>query len=117
MSKSSQWLMLVVSGALLSGSVIAADTKDMPDMKGMNMPKPSAKEAQGVGVIKSIDAKANTVTIAHEPITALKWPAMTMAFKVAQPAVLENVKPGAKVHFTLDTSTSSPTVSRITPAD
>jgi Cu(I)/Ag(I) efflux system protein CusF len=41
------------------------------------------------------------VTIAHEPIAALSWPAMTMAFKVAQPDLLKDVAVGSKVEFML----------------
>jgi Cu(I)/Ag(I) efflux system protein CusF len=56
---------------------------------------------QGSGVVQSVDAKAGTVTIHHGPISALGWPAMTMTFKAA-PEVVQAVKPGAKVTFTLN---------------
>ena len=61
----------------------------------------SAADVQGTGVVKAVDAKAGTVTIAHEPIGALGWPAMTMPFKVASPALLDKVAAGRKVQFTL----------------
>jgi len=54
--------------------------------------------ATGVGVVKAIDPAAGKVTIAHGPIEALKWPAMTMAFK-ASPELLAQVKEGNRVHF------------------
>ena len=57
--------------------------------------------AQGVGVIKSVDAKAGTITLHHGPIAALNWPAMTMTFKAA-PDALKAAKPGATVTFTLN---------------
>lgn len=56
---------------------------------------------EGVGVVKAIDVKNASITIAHDPIPALKWPAMTMPFKVADPALLKGVQPGAKVRFYL----------------
>lgn len=56
---------------------------------------------QGVGVVKSIDARAGTITIAHEAIKALNWGAMTMAFKAADPALLKTVAPGDRVSFQL----------------
>jgi Cu/Ag efflux protein CusF len=56
---------------------------------------------EGVGMIRSVNVKAMTVRIAHEPMPALKWPAMTMDFKVADPQLLANAKVGAKVRFTL----------------
>lgn len=60
-----------------------------------------AADVQGTGVVKAVDAKAGTVTIAHEPIGALGWPAMTMPFRVASPVLLGKVAVGSKVQFTL----------------
>ena len=58
-------------------------------------------ENHGVGVVQSVDTAAGRVTIAHEPIKELNWPAMTMGFKVADPALLEHVAPGSKIEFML----------------
>lgn len=66
---------------------------------------PAAASVEGVGVVKKIDAKAMSVTIDHDPIKALNWPAMVMPFKVADKAVLEGLKVGAKVRFTLSGQT------------
>lgn len=54
---------------------------------------------QGVGTVDSIDAKAGTISLNHGAIASLKWPAMTMEFKVANTALLQGLKPGAKVAF------------------
>ena len=54
---------------------------------------------QGVGTVDSIDAKAGTVSLNHGAIASLKWPAMTMEFKVANASLLQGLKPGAKVAF------------------
>ena len=56
-------------------------------------------EADGVG--RAIDAKAAKITLAHEAIPALKWPPMTMAFKVADPTLLKGLSVGTKVRFKL----------------
>jgi Cu(I)/Ag(I) efflux system protein CusF len=69
--------------------------------------------ASGEGVIKAVDAKAGTVVIAHGPIAALKWPAMTMKFKVESAAVLKGVTVGKKVHFVLKNEHGKPVVSEI----
>lgn len=90
---------LVVASFLMLGNVASA--ADMKDMKDMNMSKPATEQAQGVGVIKSIDSQAGTVVIAHEPIKAFEWPSMTMKFKVADPALLKGIAAGNKVSFTL----------------
>lgn len=88
-----------------SGDMKGMDMKDM-DMKAMEMKKgdkakksAQAKLHKGVGVVKSADAKKGTVTIAHEPVESLNWPAMTMTFKAKDKAMLDQVKPGAKVEF------------------
>ena len=65
-------------------------------------PQVSAKAAvghQGNGSVESIDAKAGTLTLNHEAIASLKWPAMTMEFSVANPSLLAGLKPGAAVNF------------------
>src|SRR5438128_42043 len=59
---------------------------------------------RAVGKVTKVDAPAGRVTIAHEAIPAIKWPAMTMTFSVRQKALLERVRPGQKVDFTLTKS-------------
>ena len=51
------------------------------------------------GTVDGIDAKAGTVSINHGPVASLKWPAMTMEFKVANDTLLKDLKPGAAVAF------------------
>lgn len=60
---------------------------------------------EAVGVVRAIDAKAAKVTLAHEAIPALKWPPMTMAFKVADPTLLKGLSVGTKVRFKLQDQT------------
>ena len=66
-------------------------------------------DVQATGVVKAMDVKAGTVTIAHQAISALGWPAMTMAFRVASPALLDKAAVGRKVQFTL-VSASDPKI-------
>ena len=51
------------------------------------------------GVVKRVDKKAKSVTIAHEPLTNLGMPAMTMSFVVKNPAWLDSMKEGARIRF------------------
>lgn len=63
-----------------------------------------AKIAQGykaTGVVKKVDAAKGTATIAHGPVKELSWPAMTMAFKVKDRALLDKLAVEKKVAFTL----------------
>lgn len=71
------------------------------------------QSASGEGVVKAVDVKAGTVVIAHGPIPVLKWPSMTMKFKVASAAVLNGVTVGKKVRFVLKNEHGKPVVSEI----
>ena len=52
---------------------------------------------QAVGTVDSVDAKELSVTLSHGPVASLKWPAMTMEFRVANASLLGALKAGAKV--------------------
>ena len=91
--------------ALAASTASAAAAHPDHDEHAGHAAAPAAGSVEGVGVVKKIDAKAGSVTIAHDPIKALNWPAMTMPFKVADKAVLGKMKPGAKVHFQLSGQT------------
>jgi len=84
---------LIDSEASLSGVIARLEA---------NQPKP-AQLATGRGMVESIDAANSLVTIRHQPIPELGWPAMTMAFKVAQPAMLRGLQRGSRVQFALAT--------------
>lgn len=57
--------------------------------------------AEGTGVVRALNAKAGTITLDHDAIPSLGWPAMTMTFKAADPALLRGVAPGQRVRFQL----------------
>lgn len=65
----------------------------------------AASTIEALGVVRAVDARAGKITLAHEAIPARKWPPMTMAFKVADPALLKDLAVGAKVRFKLDGQT------------
>jgi Cu(I)/Ag(I) efflux system membrane fusion protein len=61
--------------------------------------QPAVVGHKGVGVLNAVDAASGTVTISHEPVASLKWPAMKMDFVLANPSLASVVKPGAAVEF------------------
>ncbi|GGX20266.1 RND transporter [Pigmentiphaga litoralis] len=61
-----------------------------------------AASATTSGEVRRIDAAAGKITIKHGAISNLDLPAMTLVFHVADPAMLQNVKPGDKVRFAAD---------------
>lgn len=66
------------------------------DHKSMKAGKKGAKH-KASGTVKKVDPQAGTVTLAHGPVKSLKWPAMTMDFKVTDKAMLEKLTEGKKV--------------------
>jgi len=62
-------------------------------------PSPASVGHKAEGVVEGVDAKAGTVSVSHGSIASLKWPAMTMEFKVANEGLLKDLRPGARVTF------------------
>ncbi|WP_197420685.1 efflux RND transporter periplasmic adaptor subunit [Sphingomonas sp. CCH5-D11] len=72
---------------------------------------PMPQLAETVGRIEAIDP--TSVTISHEPVPAIGWPAMTMTFRVADPALARGYRKGDRVRFGFDQPTEGPTLRRI----
>ena len=93
---------MVVSSAnflIDAESNLKAALGGMRKADGTASAKPSAVGHRAVGVLNAVDAAAGTVTISHEPVASLKWPAMKMDFVLANPALVAGVKPGTAVTF------------------
>ena len=115
----------VFSGALAIAVLLAACTQ-APDRAGhastahtdhASGPASTARvpTAVGTGVVESVDAAAGTVTLSHEPIAGLGWPAMTMDF-LAAAALSRQVKPGDRVRFGFHAQGARFVITRIEPA-
>ncbi|NEJ23164.1 hypothetical protein GR247_23725 [Rhizobium leguminosarum] len=65
------------------------------------------------GVVNKVDAKANKVTIKHEDLKNLDMPAMTMVFRVEDPALIEKLKEGANVEFVAERVNGKLTVTNV----
>lgn len=85
----------------MSSSLLAQQKPD--GMSGMDMSKMPASTAQtsypAVGVVRGVDAPAGKVTIAHEAIKGLNWPAMTMTFTVKDKMLFDKLTVDKKVEF------------------
>jgi len=64
----------------------------MHDMDMKDMPTTT-------GVVRKIDKAQGKVTLAHERIENLNMDAMTMVFRVRDPAMLDGIKEGDRVTF------------------
>lgn len=105
-------LPFIVAMVVTALSPLAAAAQDMAGMPGMS-PAAAPAEAQGVGVVKAIDPSKGTITLQHEAIASIRWPAMSMAFKTASPDLLKGVKVGDKVQFTVKPHGMDSTVTAI----
>lgn len=62
----------------------------------------AADAAFAEGEVKKVDKAAGKVTIKHGPLASLDMPAMTMVFRVKDPAMLDQVKTGDNIRFKAD---------------
>ena len=96
--KKNKWVLLCIAlflGITFTGwSIQSADS----------VPPTNAKSAPiiGHGTIEAIDLQKHQLTIKHEAITTLKWPAMTMPFTATEKLDISQWKIGDKVKFQLD---------------
>lgn len=84
-------------------------------MAGTNRSE-SAEEHTAVGTVNSIDRAAGTINISHEAVASAGWPAMTMSFRLADPAAAAKIEPGQRIEFRFTTEGGG-TVMAIEPAE
>ncbi|GAC1550600.1 MAG: copper-binding protein [Collimonas sp.] len=69
--------------------------------------------AMSTGEVKKIDKEAGKITIKHGSLANLDMPPMTMVFRVKDPAMLDQVKLGDKIHFVAEKADGALTVTQI----
>lgn len=69
---------------------------DMSQMPGMSMDQ-SQKTYPLNGRVVAVDVASQQVTLEHDAVTELNWPAMTMPFKVADANLLQGLQPGQTI--------------------
>lgn len=96
--KTSLFVLAIIAATGMSTMPSYADEMAMP----MSTTKAHAHEAiVGTGTVVSENKTTGSVTLQHESIPAIGWGAMTMEFKVKDKMLLDKVKKGDKVQFTL----------------
>ena len=88
---------------------------DMSQMGEMGQMEGMEERVMTKGVISRIDAANGKVGIKHEAIDNLKMPAMTMVFRVADPALLKALKVGDAVRFHAENPGGKLTITQIHP--
>ena len=97
---------LAITLALSSASVVHAESTQA-----------SASVAMSSGEVKKIDKSARKMTIKHGPLENIGMGAMTMVFRVQDPAMLDQVKPGDRIQFVAEKPDGQLTVTRLHKQD
>lgn len=100
-----------LSGALARLSQQKSNELDISTMEQAQ--KTPEKILKGRGKVIAIDEKSSEITLAHEAISALGWPAMTMDFKVNNTSQLTQLKSGELVAFELKAQGEEYVIARI----
>lgn len=108
---------LIIPVVLLAAACSPPAAQDAAKTDDMNMaetatPAPAGPIA-GVGTVTAVDATAGTISVDHEPIAAISWPAMSMQFTAENPAILESIAVGDRVSFELKSATETSVITSV----
>ncbi|MGC3963359.1 MAG: efflux RND transporter periplasmic adaptor subunit [Rhodocyclaceae bacterium] len=102
---------VVVSGQFMIDSE-ASLRGVLARMASASAPAATAQVATARGVVRAVDG--HSITLEHEPVPSLQWPAMTMPFELADPTLAARAKPGDTVRFTFRNDENGAVVTDIT---
>lgn len=105
-------IMLLAAACSPPAAQDAAKTDTNMDMAQSAAPAP-AGPISGVGTVTAVDAAAGTVSLDHEPIAVISWPAMSMQFRTEDPATLQGIAVGDRVSFELKSATETSVITEI----
>jgi len=108
-------LVSIAMGCAVAFSAASYAAGDMGNMDMSNGAKQSADARNSVshGEIKKVDAANGKLTIKHGPLENLGMDAMTMVFKVKDPAMVSQVKVGDKIDFVAEEVNGALTVVKL----
>ena len=104
---------ILASLAMAHALTAQAQTAPAPGVDTSAQRSAGATAPQSDGEVRKIDKEQGKVTLRHGPIANLDMPGMTMVFKVADPKMLDNLKPGDKVKFAASNQDGAITVTAI----
>ncbi|OTP76614.1 copper-binding protein [Caballeronia sordidicola] len=104
-------LTMALSAALaVSQSVLADDMAGMKMNEAMTSPAASTKGALTDAEIKKVDTASGMVTLKHGALQNVGMPAMTMAFKAKDAAMLKQAHEGDKVKVRVEDVSGTMTI-------
>ncbi|MGE0774760.1 MAG: efflux RND transporter periplasmic adaptor subunit [Sphingomonadaceae bacterium] len=101
-----------------SGQFLIDSEASLSGVEARPIGAPSATPGKSASTLYETTGKieqitAQSVTLSHEPVPALDWPAMTMTFQLVNPALARDLKTGDRVRFGFDRPPAGPTVRRM----
>jgi Cu/Ag efflux protein CusF len=106
----------IAVGLALATSASAFAAGDMSNMDmSASSPQKAGTNASNMshGEVKKVDASTEKLTIKHGPLENLGMGAMTMVFKVKDPAMISQVKVGDKIDFVAEEVNGALTVTKL----
>ncbi len=114
---------VVASGQFLIDSEASLQNvlPTMAPQGGANLPVAKSVPQEGATATHQATGRIEQVagdklTISHGPVPSLKWPAMTMGFRTANPKLAGGLKAGQQVNFSFTQQGSDNVISQISPA-
>ena len=93
----------VIATAQPEAPAQAASISEVPQHSAeMQIAHAGQNDAHGTGTVNSVDPAQHKISLSHQPIPEIGWPAMTMEFPVAPSIDLKGIKPGTRVNFTIE---------------
>lgn len=101
LSKSAMWFRVLLQSLVLAAGLAMAAVPALAH-DGHHGGDSDRVTAEAEGVLEAIDADGRHVTLRHDPIPDLRWPAMTMDLPLRDPELASELEPGDPVAFTLE---------------
>lgn len=109
--------LIVCAGLALAAANASAQMHDHAQHNASPAASQDDPNALADGEVKKVDKDTGKLTVQHGPLTNLNMAGMTMAFKVQDPAMLDQVKAGDKIRLRVERVNGSYTVTKLEMAD
>jgi Cu/Ag efflux protein CusF len=103
-------LALTAAGCAQEPAATAAEETNTMAMSEQPAPAATSGPIRSTGTVTAVDASAGTISLDHEPIPAISWPAMSMQFRAEDPAILQGIAAGDHVTFELKSASETSTI-------
>jgi Cu/Ag efflux protein CusF len=101
MTRNSILIAVSILGAGLAFQA-TADDRHHPQTEPIPVAASDSTAALTEGEVRKVDKAAGKVTIKHGPMPKFDMPPMTMAYRVKDKAMLDQLKPGDRIRFDVD---------------